>query len=69
MPRVIVDTDFIIHKEDEQWSDDEIQMIEQFQPNAYQGNISNETFHQMAERLAQGDQRAWELLDDQHSIQ
>ena len=69
MPRLIDDTDYVIHKEDEQWSDDEIQMIEQFQASHYHGNISNEIFHKMAERLAKGDQSAWELLDDQHSVQ
>lgn len=44
-------------------------MIEQFQASHYHGNISNEIFHKMAERLAKGDQSAWELLDDQHSVQ
>lgn len=72
MSIVIVDTDFVIHKEDEEWTAEEIQMLEthllEEQSAQYQlkKELSKQTYTEIAQRLSNGDTKAWDLLDDKY---
>lgn len=69
MSIVIVDTDFVVHKEDEEWTTEEIKMIEEHlleeQSAQYQvkREVPKQFYADIAERLLRGDLTAWEQLD------
>ncbi|WP_419692737.1 hypothetical protein OF381_10720 [Mannheimia haemolytica] len=74
MSIVIVDTDFVVHKEDEEWTIEEIKMIEEHlleehlleeQSAQYQvkREVPKQFYADIAERLSRGDLTAWEQLD------
>ncbi|TNG93974.1 hypothetical protein FHQ28_06445 [Pasteurellaceae bacterium USgator11] len=71
MPIVVVNTDFVIHKEDEHWTSEELAMLDEQIAEDKQGEACIESapealLQQVAERLSNGDLKAWELLDAYH---
>ncbi|MGR3807704.1 hypothetical protein [Pasteurella testudinis] len=71
MPIVVVNTDFVIHKEDEHWTSEELAMLDEQIAEDKQGEVCSEAapealLQQLAERLSNGDPNAWELLDAYH---
>ncbi|MFA9487852.1 MULTISPECIES: hypothetical protein [unclassified Mannheimia] len=70
MSIVIVDTNFVVHKEDEEWTAEEVKMIEEHlleeQSAHYQAkkDVPKQVYAQITERLSKGDTTAWEQLDD-----
>lgn len=70
MPIVIVNTDFVVHKEDEEWTTEEIKMIEEHlleeksTPYKVKKDVPKHVYTNIAERLSRGDTTAWEQLDD-----
>lgn len=69
MPIVVVDTDFVVHKEDEQWTAEEIEFMqahiadENANITAHKRHIPIEVYQQMAQALSNGDIQAWKMLD------
>lgn len=70
MSIVIVNTDFVVHKEDEEWTTEEIKMIEEHlleeksAPYQIKRDVPKHVYTQIAERLSKGEATAWEQLDD-----
>jgi len=63
MPIVVVNTDFVVHQEDEQWGPEEIAFLSNYQPSVQETKLSKATLAEIASRLKKGDESAWELMN------
>ncbi|AWW34515.1 hypothetical protein CT138_06450 [Mannheimia varigena] len=65
MSIVIVNTDFVVHKEDEEWTTEEIKMIEEHlleeksAPYQVKKDVPKHVYTNIAERLSRGDVKGW----------
>lgn len=61
MTIITIDTNFVIHQEDKEWTAEETRMIENYQTTPYV-SISKEQFEQIAQKAKTGDLEAWKAL-------
>ncbi|WP_273391184.1 hypothetical protein [Actinobacillus porcinus] len=61
MTIITIDTDFVVHQEDKEWTTEEIRMIENYQTTAY-APVSKTLFEQIAQQAKSGNVDAWKVL-------